>query len=303
MLRALSLGCLLLLAAGLGNAQTPSAERAYEDIIRTYSFDPSRMSFDEQAKLAPGLSALWDRFDKSQAVYEPALIRALQAEGQSEMLYCDGGMLLLHKSKGASGRALGLASISKCSLAEIQHTPYFYTLHELARKGTDTLDLQWKLLSKPRFSAFIVAHALTLGQDYAFVYPLLLQDEDRYLGRIVERLRHEQDPVAQKTLVLAIWYAATPEAERALQDLAMPNSPVSDTVRKESARMLSRAEEARSLTFGAQSALYLRGRTDVTSNDSTAEIRAKRRKRMRSISDEALIELDIYTPLLYRSFK
>ena len=303
MLRVLSLVGLLLLTAGLGNAQTPTAERAYEDIVRTYSFDASRMSFDEQAKLAPSLSALWDRFDQFRAVYQPALTRALRAQSQSEMLYCDGGMLLLHKSKAAPDRALGLASIAKCSLVEIQHTPYFYTLHELAREGVDTLDLQWKILTKPRFSAFIVAHALTLGQDYAFVYPLLLKDESQYLGRLVERLRTEQDPIAQKTLVLAIWYAATPDAERALQDFATGGNSVSEVIRKEAARMLSRIEESRSLTFGAQSALYLRGKTDISSNDGTSEIRAKRRKRMRSISDEALLELDIYTPLLYRSFK
>jgi hypothetical protein len=33
-----------------------------------------------------------------------------------------------------------------------------------------------------------------------------------------------------------------------------------------------------------------------------AELRSKRRARMRSVSDEALIELEAYTAFLYRSF-
>jgi hypothetical protein len=219
------------------------------------------------------------------------------------MLYCDGGMLLLHKSKeAAEDRSLGLRSIEKCSLAEIQHTPYFYTLHALAREGVDTLDLQWKILTKPKYSAFVVAHALSLGQDYAFVYPLLLQDEGKYVGRLVDRLRVEPDAVAQKSLVLALWYAATPAAERALRDLAT-DAAAAPVARAEATKMLERIEHARSLSFGLQSALYFRRQTDVTGNDGEREIRAKRRARMRSISDEALAELDIYTPLLYRAFR
>ena len=70
-------------------------------------------------------------------------------------------MLLLHKSRTAEDQALGLASIRKCTLAEIQHTPYFYTLHSLALRGVDTFDLQLRMLSKPEYSVFIVQHALT----------------------------------------------------------------------------------------------------------------------------------------------
>lgn len=300
MLRAFLFAAVLFFSANVASAQTPTRERARDDIVRTYNFDPTRMSFNEQAKIAPTLSALWDRYDNFPDVYGVALREALSTEGHTEMLYCDGGMLLLHKSKALPDRTLGLASIAKCSLAEIQHTPYFYTLHELAREGVDTLDLQWKILARPDFSAFIVAHALTLGQDYAFVYPLLLQDEKNYVSRLVERLKIEGDPVAQKTLVLALWYAATPEAEQALRRLAATGS-LPEAVQQQSGKMLDRISQSRGIAFGAQSALYLRGRTNVTSSDREPEIRAKRRARMRSISDEALIELDIYTPLLYRS--
>jgi hypothetical protein len=162
MVRAILVGVALSLSVNLASAQAPTLESAREDIVRTYNFDPNGMSFDEQAKLEPTLSALWDRYDKFPTIYSAALRQALRTDGNTEMLYCDGGMLLLHKSKAPPDRPLVLASLAKCSLAAIQHTPYFYTLHELAREGIDTLDLQWKILAKTDFSAFIVAHAPTL---------------------------------------------------------------------------------------------------------------------------------------------
>lgn len=284
-------------------AQSPTVESARQDIVRTYSFDPSSMSFSEQAKLAPSLTELWDRYDKSPSVYRAALRAELRSDRRPEMLYCDGGILLLHKSGEAEDRALGLNAISKCSLAEIQQTPYLFIVHQLAREGVDTLELQWKILTKPNYSAFIVAHALTLGQNYAFLYPLLLQDERRYVSRLIERLKVERDPVAQKSLVLAIWYAATPEAERALQAFASGSASIPGVVQEAAKEMIDRISEARGLSFGAQAALYWRRKTDVTSSDGESEIRAKRRAGMRSISDEALMKLDIYTPLLYRSFR
>jgi hypothetical protein len=120
---------------------------------------------------------------------------------------------------------------------------------------------------------------------------------------LIEKLKSERDPVAQKSLVLAIWYAATPEAERALRALATRSASQPGVVQEKASEMIDRITEARGLSYGAQAALYWRGKTDVTSSDGEPEIRAKRRARMRSISDEALIELDIYTPLLYRSFR
>src|SRR6185436_20784281 len=98
----------------------------------TYDFDPNKMTFSQQAAIAPSLSKLWDRYDSSPELYREALRQSLAAASQSEMLYCDGGMLLLAKSKTPEDRQLGLASIAKCKLSEIQHTPYFYTMHQLA---------------------------------------------------------------------------------------------------------------------------------------------------------------------------
>lgn len=287
----------------MAQMQAYTIEGARKDIEATYNFDPTTMSFAQQAEIAPSLSALWSRYKRQPDPYHSALTTALAAAQQPEMLYCDGGMLLLAASKAPEDRKLGLDAVARCTLAEIQQTPYFYTMHDLARDGVDTFDLQLKMLAKPRFSAFVVAHAMNLGQNYAFVYPLLVQDEARYVPRVGERMNMETDPVALKTLALALLYAATPESERILRSLADASAPSGQAARDAALPMVERIDAARSLWTIGVTANTLRWRAGFPTGATEAEIRAKRKARMRSISDEALHDLDLYTPLLYRSFK
>jgi hypothetical protein len=291
----------LLLAADLGYGQAPTVATALGDIQKTYNFEPSKLSFAEQYKRAPALTALWDRYDRNPRVYREALRTALESANARELLYCDGGMLLLAKSQLAEDLDLGLRSISKCSLAEIEHTPYFYTLHTLAVRGVDTLDLQFRMLAQPRYQVYIVAHSLTLGQDYAFLYPLLVQDEAKYVLRLIERAKTEKNATAAATLIKAIWYAATPEAERALQAL-VSGATHSPAIRESARKANEQTRFIRSLGADDPKLNQLRELIGSDAGAGEAELRSKRRARMRSVSDEALIELEAYTAFLYRSF-
>jgi hypothetical protein len=173
---------------------------------------------------------------------------------------------------------------------------------ELALRGIDVLDLHFRILSKPNYSAFIVPHALTLGQDYAFIYPLLVQGENKYVPRLAERLKMETEPHASRTLIKALWYAATPEALRVLKTVASDSS-LSPGVREDAAERVRHTMSIRSLSAISPTILRFRFYAGFTSSFGEANLRAKRRARIRSISDEALIDLEAYTPLLYRSFK
>lgn len=269
------------------------------DIRATYDFEPSTMTFDEQARRAPGLTKFWDRYDKNSGPYHEALISELRADSNRELLYCDGGMLLLAKSSLPEDEKLGIASLRKCSLAEIQHTPYFYTLHRLAVRGTDTFDLQIRILSKPKYSAFIVQHALTLGQDYAFLYPFLVQQESVYVPRLIALLARETDATAQKSIVRALWYAATSEAESAVRAAAY-NTSLSELVRADVRRLLEGLNAVRGWQEGDSTLKRVRDMVKVSSSTTESELRAKRRERMRAVSDEALHDLEAYTALIYR---
>ncbi len=289
---------LAILATPFASGQTVASAKA--DILSTYDFEPSSMSYDDQARRAPSLSALWDRSRKSAEIYAAALREELSAPNNREQLYCDGGMLLLDMSKTPEDLALGTASLRKCSLAEIQHTPYFYTLHRLASRGVDTFGLQERILEKPNYSVFIVEHALTLGQDYAFLYPLLVQDETIYVPKLLSRLATEEDPVAQKSLVLALWYAATPESEDALRKLV--SDPRTSSLAAGHARtLLDSLNQVRVWKRNEADLKELLSSVDASSSMKVSELRAKRRERMRSVSDEALYDLDAYTALIYRA--
>jgi hypothetical protein len=61
------------------------------------------------------------------------------------------------------------------------------------------------MLAKPKYQVYIVAHSLTLGQDYAFLYPLLVQEEAKYVPRLFERAKTEKNATAAVTLINAIW--------------------------------------------------------------------------------------------------
>lgn len=272
----------------------------HSDIHKTYDFDPTSMTFDEQAKRAPSISALWGRYAKNPEKYAEALRIELRALGNRELLYCDGGMLLLNKSKDKEDQALGLTFIKKCSLAEIQQTPYFYTTHSLAMRGVDIFDLQVRILSKPKYSVFIVQHSLSLGQDYAFLYPFLVQNETLYVPKLLKRLSDEKDEIAQKSLVRALWYAATLEAEVAIRKFASEGSPASPAM-EDARKLVESLDTARRWKDDNTTLKSIYSSIEANLMTSELELRAKRRTRMRSISDEALYDLDAYTILIYRS--
>ena len=290
----------LVLALLIPLVASASVDDATRDIVQTYDFDPSVMSFDQQAERAPKLGELWGRFDKAPDPYRDALRSLLNKEGGREMLYCDGGMLFLQKAVQPTDIALGLKSISKCSLSEIQHTPYFYTMHSQALAGVDTLELQFRILARPKYQIFIPMHALTLGQDYSFVYPLLVQDESKYSGRLIERAKTEKDPTALNTLLLALYYAATPDAERAIQSMA-ENKALPSAAQERARLMDSRIGEARKTDVAKVRDWIKKNEMGISPDATEKGLRDGRRKRMRSISDEALMELDIYTLLIYQA--
>lgn len=289
----------LLLTYGVAAYAGTTVDDAAKDIVATYAFDPKAMTLDEQAKRAPKLSELWERFHKSPDSYRTAMRALLGGDGGAEMLYCDGGMLFLQESTLSSDKTLGLKSIAKCSLVEIQHTPYFYTMHREALTGTDTLDLQFRMLTKPKYQVFIPLHALTLGQDYSFVYPLLVKEESTYVHRIIERTKIEKDPTAQNTLLLALYYAATPESEESLRSIASKKG-VSSDVQKRAKEMIERIGEMRTTDPAKVRDWMKRNMVDVSHNATESDLRDTRRQRMRVISDEALMELDMYTLLIYQ---
>src|SRR5262249_2570714 len=126
-------------------------------------------------------------------------------------------------SENRSDQALALRSIAKADLRGIQPTDYLQTVHWFAGKGFDTREAAFRILAFPGFKAFIPQHVLTLGQDYSLICMLFPMEEALFVPDLATRLAAESNVQTQKSLLLALWYAATPAGNAAIE--AFANSP------------------------------------------------------------------------------
>ena len=189
----------------------------------------------------------------------------------------DGAKLLLALSTDRADRELALASLPKVDLRDIDETDYLKTVQWLAGKGFDTRAAAFRILTYPNFKAFIPAHSLTLAQNYSLIYMLFPMEQLSFQQDLIRQLESEQDPRSQKSLILAIWYLATPAGSTALKSFSERpgvDSSAADYVRE----LLARTS---GLTFSLSSADSLRSE--------------RMRMMQRPISDEALIEFDSLT--------
>jgi len=72
-------------------------------------------------------------------------------------------------------------------------------------------------LAFPDFKAFIPQHALTLGQNYSLIYMLFPMDEALFVTDLASQLASERNVQSQKSLLLALWYTATPAGNTAIK--------------------------------------------------------------------------------------
>jgi hypothetical protein len=155
----------------------------------------------------------------------------------------------------------------------------------MAALNEDTTAAALHVLDDPDFKVIVPQHALTLGQNYVLIYLLLPADQDYWLQLAIDRLRGEHDLTAQKSLLLLLWYAQSEPADRAITDFA------GDASKPPASRAYAQELLHRKDNIGSKQRLRAMGSTETS-------LRQKRRERLHSVSDEALIDLDEYTVLL-----
>lgn len=257
----------------------PAAAAVDDAYFRSvYTVNPIDLTDDQQKEKSAELDKIWSGVKANPDELLPLLRRELASTDMQPFFYYDGGKLLMSLSKTPEDTRLVLSAFLKVNLDQIQHTDYLRTVHWLAVQGYDTTDAALNVLNFPKFKAFIPQHYLTLGQDYSFLYMVVPLSEELYLDSLVARLTQETDETAVRSLLLTIWYTVTKKGNAALDTYAKnPKHP--EGLRAYAAELLARKDKL-GPTF---------------SFSSFAELKAERRKAMRRISDEALIELDEYT--------
>jgi hypothetical protein len=188
---------------------------------------------------------------------------------------------LLAISKERDDQALALEAIPRADLRGIQHTDYLRTVHWFATSGFNTTEAALRVLDYPDFKAFIVQHALTLGQDYSLICMLFPMPDSNFVGALVDRLRVEDRPVSQKSILLALWYSMTPEAKAAAGRF------IADASKSQEARNYAKQLSERKAPI-----------TGAFTFPTARQLKEERQKVMYRLSDEALHEFDSLTAKL-----
>lgn len=279
MIRKLALVVLSLAFPILSFAASESQTQFHSRVVALYSFEPHKLGSTEMEAKSVQLDQFWTAATADPTNTLPLLRRELADPSNSAYFYYDGSKLLLSLSKDHADQLLALRSMPRADLTGIQHEDYLRTIKWFANNGLDTREAAFRILAFPDFKAFIPQHALTLGQNYSLIYMLFPLDEAHFSIDLAARLSGERDVQASKSLLLALWYTATPAGYAAIKNLAA--NPAAPEEAKMYAKTLleRRVPASGSISFSSEQSL-----------------RAERRKVMqRPISDEALMEFDRLT--------
>lgn len=257
----------------------------HQRIQQTYDFQPHTLTSAQITQKSAVLDGFWTNAKAEPMVYIPALRDELADFRNPPFFLYDGSMLLLSLSDTPADRELALAAIAHSDLRDVAPKDYFFHVHRMAGLGEDTTAAAFHILEDPDFKVFIPEHVLTLGQNYALVYMLLPTDQSHWLQPAIDRLQNERNEVAEKSLILVLWYAQTESADQAIGAFAADLSKPAGA--RDYAKQILEAKDKIGTKPRAEALAF-----------SEFSLRQKRQQRMRSVSDEALIDLDDYTAML-----
>lgn len=269
-------------SVGFAAGGPSSPVQFHSKVAELYNFEPQKLGEAEMKAKSDQLDQFWNMVKADAAGMLPLLRKELTNTQNPSFFFYDGSKLLLSLSTEQGDRMVALAAIPRADLRGVDHSDYLRTVQSLASNGLDTRQAAFRILSYPDFKAFIPQHALTLGQNYSLIYMLFPMDEKLFLRDLIDRLASEKEPTAQKSLLLALWYASISEGSLALENFA------------------KRPDVAPNVVAYAKDLLNKRRTFASASPSGESALRDERRRVMRRpISDEALIEFDKLTAKLF----
>jgi hypothetical protein len=276
------------LAATFAQAQSSSI---HDQIRQTYSFEPHLLNAAEQTQKSAMLDKFWSDAKAQRPLYISALRIELADFHNPPFFLYDGSMLLQSLSDTHEDRQIELAAIARCDLRDVQRREYFLQVHRMAVLDEDTTAAALHVLEDPKFQVVIPQHALTLGQDYVLIYLLLPADQHYWEQAAIDRIAVEKDQHAQESLLRLLWYAQDEAADKAIAAFA------ADAAKPEANRKLAHE-------IGERKGIGPKLAGELASMGTSEEtLRTKRRERMKSVSDEALDDLDEYTMAIHAKRK
>jgi hypothetical protein len=263
--------------------QAPTTKADFHaEISQVYNFQPHALSHNRIQEKSQILDQFWAKAKSQRESYVTGLRQELADFSNPPFFLFDGSKLLLSLSSDPADRKIVLSAISHCDLRDLQLIDYFMLVHDMAARGEDTTAAAFHILEEPKFQIFIPQHSLTLAQNYSLVYMLMPTDQGFWIGPAIERLPKQGDETAQESLLLLLWYAQTPESDKAIREFS------ADTSKPNASRSY-----ANELAHGKDKTSQAIRTAAASSNEQS--LRDARRQRMKAVSDEALYDLDDYT--------
>lgn len=310
---------LVLAASGvLGAGEPTSREKFLKELGKVYNYLPADVEQSVRDAKSKEMDDFWTFVASDLDTYMPLLREALKDEKQNLFFCFDGSALLLEHSKTKADGELAVEAASRCRMTDISAEGYFYFCHRLCKLDVDAYPVVAKILEEPKFTFYVVQHALKVGQKDALLLCIACMGEERWVARFVERLKVEKDPTATRSILFSLGFAATAEADTALKVFSArkdvpddqkaladallvkskPNLPTRKVAskREDLDRFLKKCEEDGRVPYDTPD-LEDDAKALVRKKDE-ASIRAARRKVARRVSDEALEELEYLTELL-----
>ena len=280
--RAASLLFLPVLVVSTSAGQSPVPTAIHAEIQHTYNFQPHTLTTAQINEKSTILDQFWKKAKLQRDVYVPALRQELTDFNNPPFFLYDGASLLSTLSNDPLDHKIILNAFAHSDIRDIQFKDYVLFVHKYAALGDDTTSAAFHILATPKFSIFIVEHYLTLNQDFCLIYMLFPTDQNLWLQPAIARLRYEQDETAQKSLLLLLWYAQTPDSDNALANFEK------DATRPQASRTYANELIHRKDSVGLTARV-------LTITDSEQSLRDARRARMKAVSDEALYDFNDYT--------
>jgi hypothetical protein len=272
----------LLSPIAMACPQASSTGKLHYEIQQLYNFEPHTLSDAQRSEKSSLLDQFWTKAKAQRDVYAPGLRQELADLSNPPFFLFDGSELLMSISNDPADNKIILAAVAHSNLQDIQSKEYFLLVHKMAAQGEDTTVAAFHVLSDPKFQVFIPQHALTLGQNYCLIYMLLPTNQDFWLRPAIERLQNEADVTAGKSLLLLLWYAQTPDADKAIAVFS------TDATKPQ-------ASKAYANELLHRDKIVARNKLSDEPNTTEQSLRQARQQRLKAVSDEALDDLDTYT--------
>ncbi len=251
----------------------------HAEVVALYDFHPSRLNDAERSKKSAEMDYFWNEMKADISKSLPLLRAELRGTPKGSFFLTDGSELLLSLSRAAEDKQLAADALAMTDLRDTQSKTYFMTIHDLALDGTNVTAAALHILDDPRFLVSVPQHAMALDQATALMYVLLSMKDEAWVKPAEERFAAEKNVGAKLALVSAFAYAQTEEADGELKRIAADASQP-DSVRKSAQELLN--DERRPFK-----GMQIKG--------TVSEIREQRRQRLRSVSDEALYDVQWMT--------